>query len=78
MSLADIWYETSPYLYALLGTVVLFGSEGTLAKLSGGLLVVAAITILRMRWTYRRQAPAIWMGEVRKASSDPFGNSETK
>ena len=55
MSIGDLWYETSPYLYAPLGAVVLFGSDGTLAKTSGALLMIAAATILRMRWSYRQR-----------------------
>jgi len=55
MSLGDLWYETSPYLYAPLGAAVLFGSEGALAKISGALLLVAAVTILRLRWTFRQR-----------------------
>jgi hypothetical protein len=54
MSIGDVWYETSPYFYASLGAVVMLGSYGTLATSSGGLLVIAAMTILRMRWVYRR------------------------
>jgi hypothetical protein len=59
MSFADVWYETSPYIYAPLGVLVLFGSDGTLAKVSAFLLVVAAGTILRLRWTYRRRRTAV-------------------
>lgn len=58
MSLGDLWYEVSPYIYAPLGAVVLFGSEGPLAKVSGALLLVAAATILRLRWTHRQRRAA--------------------
>jgi hypothetical protein len=65
MSLERVWYETSPVVYALGGVTVLLGASDTLARVSGALLVLAAATILRMRWVYRnrrrevREAPAL-------------------
>ena len=67
MSIGDVWYETSPYLYAPLGTVVLFGSDGSLAKVSGALLVIAAATILRMRWSYRQRRKLALARAARRA-----------
>lgn len=58
MSIADLWYEASPYIYAPLGMFVLLAGDGTLARVSGGLLLVAAGTILRLRWTHRRRRAA--------------------
>ena len=54
MSLEDIWYESSPYIYLLAGIVALVWSEGRLATMSALLLLIAAATILRLRWVHRR------------------------
>jgi hypothetical protein len=53
MDIKTIWYEASPYLYISVGLLCLFASE-RLATFSGGLLILAALTILRLRWRYRR------------------------
>lgn len=56
MDLEQVWYEAFPYLYGVGGLVALFFQPGSfLLKLSGGLLIVAALTILRLRWVYRRK-----------------------
>lgn len=57
-SLEEIWYETSPYVYALIGALVLLGAESTLATVSGGLLLLASATIMRLRWKHRHQRRA--------------------
>jgi len=49
----ELWYETSPYFYAVLGTGVLLGSEGTLALASGALLVITSGIILWLRYVNR-------------------------
>ncbi len=55
MDLETIWYEFSPYLYAVFGVAALFYGPGNyLLKGSGILLITAVFTILRLRWIYRR------------------------
>ncbi len=54
MSLEDIWYESSPYVYLIAGIVVLASAEGSLAIASALLLLIASATILRLRWVHRR------------------------
>lgn len=55
MDLETMWYEFSPYLYAVFGFTALFYSGGSfLLKGSGILLITAVLTILRLRWVYRR------------------------
>lgn len=54
MSLEDIWYESSPYIYVIAGITVLASAEGSLAIASALLLLIAAGTILRLRWVHRR------------------------
>ncbi len=55
MDLETVWYETFPYLYGIAGIVSILIRPGSLLlKISGVLLVVAALTILRLRWVYRR------------------------
>ena len=59
MDLETLWYEAFPYLYGLGGVVaILLHGESGLLKGSGVLLIVASLTILRLRWVYRRQAIA--------------------
>ncbi|MGI9024021.1 MAG: hypothetical protein ACR2GP_00250 [Burkholderiaceae bacterium] len=55
MDLETLWYEISPYLYAVCGLFLLsYGSASGLLKVSGILLIIAALTIVRLRWVYRR------------------------
>ncbi len=55
MDIESLWYEAFPYLYGVGGVVACCVSPGsTLLKISGALLIVAAITVIRMRWVYRR------------------------
>ncbi len=55
MDLETLWYELSPYLYAVCGVFSLsYGSASWLLKGSGILLIIAALTIVRLRWVYRR------------------------
>ena len=57
MDLEQVWYEAFPYVYGAGGAVALLFQPGSfLLKVSGGLLIVAAVTILRLRWVYRRAA----------------------
>lgn len=53
MDIETMWYEGSPYLYAVVGVVSLFGGS-VLALVSGGLLITASLTIMRMRWVHRK------------------------
>ena len=52
MDLESIWYETAPYAYVLAGSYFA-STESRLATVSGLLLVAAAVTIIRLRWSYR-------------------------
>jgi hypothetical protein len=55
MSMETLWYEISPYVYAM-GAMLTLGQAGSgsgLASLSGGLLLAAALIILRLRWAHR-------------------------
>lgn len=51
----ELWYEISPYFYAVLGTGVLLSSDGALALLSGALLVITSAIILWLRFVSRRR-----------------------
>lgn len=55
MSMEELWYEASPYFYAVLGTGVLLGSDGALALSSGALLVITSAIILWLRFVNRRR-----------------------
>jgi hypothetical protein len=54
MDLETLWYEALPYLYLVAGVASIIYAPSYLGRLSGGLLIVAALTILKMRRTYRR------------------------
>lgn len=55
MDLETVWYEAFPYLYGIGGLVAIFLPGGSgLLRASGVLLIVASLTILRLRWVYRR------------------------
>ncbi len=59
MDFETIWYEAFPYLYGLGGVVAVLIRPGSLLlKLSGGLLVVASISTVRLRRFHRRAAYA--------------------
>jgi len=73
MSIGDLWYEASPFVYAPMGALVALGSDGTLARLSGGLLLVAAATILRLRWTHRRRRAGVRSRAARRVSGPGSG-----
>ncbi len=56
MDLETVWYDAFPYLYGIGGVVAILIRPGSLLlKISGALLIVAALTILRLRWIYRRE-----------------------
>jgi hypothetical protein len=54
MNIEPIWYEGSPYVYAGVGAVSLSNYQSYIAIMSGVVLLTASVTIIRMRWTYRR------------------------
>jgi uncharacterized membrane protein YphA (DoxX/SURF4 family) len=47
------WYEVSPYIYVVLGLLVIVGRFSLVATVFGALLLTAAAIILRLRWAYR-------------------------
>ena len=75
MDIESLWYEAFPFLYGIAGVVaLLIEPVSTLLRISGTLLVVAAITILRLRWVYRRSHFVDFpppMAPKHSASADP-------
>jgi NhaP-type Na+/H+ or K+/H+ antiporter len=55
MDIETIWYEISPYVYTLGGVLALANSAERIGQVSGVLLLVAAITVIRLRWVNRRK-----------------------
>jgi hypothetical protein len=55
MDFETCWYEFSPYIYIVVGAFSIFFSSNLVGSISGGLLIVAALTILRLRWVHRRE-----------------------
>lgn len=55
MSFERLWYETSPYVYGLVGIMVMLGFQEALGRLSGALLLAAAGAILWLRWVNRHR-----------------------
>lgn len=55
MDLETLWYEFSPYVYAVAGIASVASTRSTVGIVSGVLLLAAAATIFRLRWTYRRK-----------------------
>lgn len=55
MDLETLWYEFSPYLYAVAGVASILSTRSTVGIVSGLLLLAASGTILRLRWNYRRK-----------------------
>jgi len=53
MKLEQIWYESSPFIYGLIGLAALLKGDSLLAYASGALLLTAAGTIIRLRWSAR-------------------------
>jgi len=54
MNIEPIWYEGSPYVYAGVGVASLSNYQSYIAILSGIVLLTASVTIIRMRWVYRK------------------------
>ena len=57
VNLETVWYESAPYLYMVVGLISVFRGS-VLAQVSGLLLITASLTILRLRWVYRRKQDA--------------------
>ncbi|MEK9776253.1 MAG: hypothetical protein VW339_08975 [Quisquiliibacterium sp.] len=58
MKFEEVWYEFSPFLYALVGLGAILMGGSILATISGVLLLVAAVFIIRLRWSARlREGP---------------------
>ncbi len=55
MDFETIWYEVSPYIYTFAGVFSAFAADVQIGKLSGLLLLIAALTIIRLRWRSRRR-----------------------
>ena len=55
MDLETLWYEFSPYVYAVAGVVSILNLKSGLSITSGILLLGASATILRLRWINRRR-----------------------
>ena len=61
MTLEALWYETSPVVYLLSGSIAsLYDSGPLMMKLSGLLLAMTAITILGLRLVSRRPRPDVF------------------
>ena len=55
MKVERAWYEVSPYLHLTVGVATIFYAPGSmLMKGSAMVLLAAAMTIIGMRWVYRR------------------------
>jgi hypothetical protein len=54
MDLEGTWYECSPYIYLAGGILTFVKAESRVGIASGILLVVAAVTILRLRYKHRK------------------------
>jgi hypothetical protein len=54
MIVESLWYEASPYFYAVTGLASVWSIDSLLALTSGTLLVTSACTILARRRSYRR------------------------
>jgi hypothetical protein len=56
--LESLWYETSPYLYLVVGLVSALISDTATGLVFSALLVGASVTIFRLRRNYR--SPESW------------------
>jgi heme O synthase-like polyprenyltransferase len=54
MTLESIWYEYSPYGYAVVGVVSSLNYQSVVSVISGITLLAASFTIFRMRRIYRK------------------------
>ena len=53
MRLESLWYETSPYLYLVIGLLSALISDSATGLVFSALLVAASVTIFRLRRIYR-------------------------
>lgn len=56
MDLETVWYEVSPYIYTLSGLSVVAMADTSMGRISGALLLAAAVTIIRLRWAHRHNS----------------------
>lgn len=56
MDLETVWYEISPYIYTVSGLGVVAVADAGMGRYSGALLLIAAATIIRLRWAHRRKS----------------------
>ncbi|MGI9025331.1 MAG: hypothetical protein ACR2GP_07070 [Burkholderiaceae bacterium] len=69
MKIETAWYELSPYIFVGSGIAANIYSPGSLLlRVSGLLLLAVAITILGLRWIYRR--------ELTKSGGVPFSQKK--
>jgi hypothetical protein len=55
MDYETLWYEASPYVYTFAGICAAISTDAQFGKISGILLLIAALTIIRLRWRNRRK-----------------------
>jgi uncharacterized membrane protein HdeD (DUF308 family) len=55
MDIEKLWYEFSPYLYAIAGVISIFNPGTYLSIILGVLLIAFAVAALGMRWVYRKK-----------------------
>lgn len=56
LDMETVWYEISPYIYTLSGLSVIAMADAGMGRYSGALLLIAAATIIRLRWVHRRSS----------------------
>ena len=60
MSLESLWYETSPYLYLVVGLVSALASNSAPGLVFSVLLVAASVTIFRLRRIHRSSETQVY------------------
>lgn len=72
MDIETAWYEFSPYVYIVVGVAAVYFATEPMSRLPGLLLVAAALTIIRLRWTYRRaeEAKIVRASELAQAKEE--------
>jgi hypothetical protein len=53
MTLELLWHEASPYLYMITGVLALASADSPILIICGALLVLAALSTMRLRWASR-------------------------
>lgn len=79
MDIETAWYEFSPYVYIAAGGAAIYFAEEPMARLPGLLLVAAALTIIRLRWSYRRaeEAKIVRASELAQAREELADRSKS-